>query len=352
MALPVSCEVFVAARGKGAWRSVGGADPAPLRVSTIARWEYATFSMGEPRLLLAPPLRDAVVPLASTCPRTRCHGDLQGSAMVLTDRAEAWIEAGVQVGPRADEDPDRGGRREVHRSGGARVNPGRRLPRVERPRPRPRARGDPAAAGWAVNRGGECAAAAAPPRFRIWDLAVDRVTLAGALDRIEALVSTRRGGSVFTPNVDHVVLARRHQEFRTAYQYADLCLSDGMPLVWASRTTRRGGCASSSQRRPSRGRTLRGSTSLAGTTTAAALRRIELARADVVLVSLGAPKQDLDPSPPGRAGEVGRHRSGVRARLRRGPSPARPRLGIARGAGVAVAAVPRAAAPLAKILAG
>ena len=97
MALPVSGEVYSAARGKGAWRSTAEAAPVPLQVSAIARWEDATFSMGEPRVLLAPPLLEPVARLATTCARTRCWGDLAGFAMVLTGRAEAWLEAGVQI---------------------------------------------------------------------------------------------------------------------------------------------------------------------------------------------------------------------------------------------------------------
>ena len=47
--------------------------------------------------LLAPPLAQPIATLATTCARTRCHGDLAGFAMVLAGRAEAWLEAGVQV---------------------------------------------------------------------------------------------------------------------------------------------------------------------------------------------------------------------------------------------------------------
>src|SRR5207302_3276823 len=70
-------------------------------------------------------------------------------------------------------------------------------------------------------------------RVRIGELAVDALNFAQALDAIEALIG--RGGAVFTPNVDHVVLAETDAEFRAAYSAAELCLADGMPLVWASR---------------------------------------------------------------------------------------------------------------------
>lgn len=84
------------------------------------------------------------------------------------------------------------------------------------------------------------ASAPAPPvparrRLRIGHLEVDVLGLEEALAAIEALVDARRGGVVFTPNVDHVVKAERDAELRAAYAAADLALADGMPLVWASR---------------------------------------------------------------------------------------------------------------------
>jgi N-acetylglucosaminyldiphosphoundecaprenol N-acetyl-beta-D-mannosaminyltransferase len=72
-------------------------------------------------------------------------------------------------------------------------------------------------------------------RVRIGHLDVDSVTFDEALHAIAELVDRREGGAVFTPNVDHVVQAERHAAFREAYSRADLCLPDGMPLLWASR---------------------------------------------------------------------------------------------------------------------
>jgi N-acetylglucosaminyldiphosphoundecaprenol N-acetyl-beta-D-mannosaminyltransferase len=72
-------------------------------------------------------------------------------------------------------------------------------------------------------------------RVRIGTIEVDRLTFDGALDAIEELVRRRQGGAVFTPNVDHVVLADEDLEFRNAYEGASLRLADGMPLLWASR---------------------------------------------------------------------------------------------------------------------
>jgi N-acetylglucosaminyldiphosphoundecaprenol N-acetyl-beta-D-mannosaminyltransferase len=72
-------------------------------------------------------------------------------------------------------------------------------------------------------------------RVRIGHLSVHAVTLPGAIDAVEALIRSRRGGFVVTPNVDHVVIADRRADFRDAYAAADLSLADGKPIVWASR---------------------------------------------------------------------------------------------------------------------
>ena len=72
-------------------------------------------------------------------------------------------------------------------------------------------------------------------RVAIGSIEVDRVTFAGAIDAIDDLIRARGGGAVFTPNVDHVVLAGEHETFRRSYARASLCVADGMPLVWAAR---------------------------------------------------------------------------------------------------------------------
>lgn len=71
-------------------------------------------------------------------------------------------------------------------------------------------------------------------RLRIGKVWIDVLGFDGALRAIEALVDRRQGGSVFTPNVDHVVKAESNASFRRAYDRASLVLADGMPLIWAS----------------------------------------------------------------------------------------------------------------------
>jgi N-acetylglucosaminyldiphosphoundecaprenol N-acetyl-beta-D-mannosaminyltransferase len=74
----------------------------------------------------------------------------------------------------------------------------------------------------------------APPRISLGHLPIDVVTQRDALDVVEQLVNDG-GGSVFTPNVDHIVLAEDNERFREVYSRVDLSIADGMPLVWASR---------------------------------------------------------------------------------------------------------------------
>jgi N-acetylglucosaminyldiphosphoundecaprenol N-acetyl-beta-D-mannosaminyltransferase len=72
-------------------------------------------------------------------------------------------------------------------------------------------------------------------RVRIGHIWIDSLTFSQAVDEIERLVDSGKGGSVFTPNVDHVVQVEKNLALRAAYDDVDLSLVDGQPLVWASR---------------------------------------------------------------------------------------------------------------------
>jgi N-acetylglucosaminyldiphosphoundecaprenol N-acetyl-beta-D-mannosaminyltransferase len=73
-----------------------------------------------------------------------------------------------------------------------------------------------------------------PARVRFGQLWVDAFTFDGALAALARLVERGRGGAVFTPNVDHVVVAGEDARFRDAYARADLSLCDGQPLRWTA----------------------------------------------------------------------------------------------------------------------
>jgi histidinol-phosphatase len=97
MAMPVLGETYWAAKGMGAWLQRGSDAPVRLQVSGIPTWSDATLSLGEFKDLLRPPLLEPVTRLSLSAAQARCYGDLAGCALVLTGRAEAWIEAGVKI---------------------------------------------------------------------------------------------------------------------------------------------------------------------------------------------------------------------------------------------------------------
>lgn len=90
--LPALGEIYYAARGLGCYRN-----GQPLHVSRIDTWSKATLSLGELTRLLAPPCQDAVLGLLHTAASARGYGDVAAATLLLNGRAEAWIEAGVQV---------------------------------------------------------------------------------------------------------------------------------------------------------------------------------------------------------------------------------------------------------------
>jgi N-acetylglucosaminyldiphosphoundecaprenol N-acetyl-beta-D-mannosaminyltransferase len=74
-----------------------------------------------------------------------------------------------------------------------------------------------------------------PRRFVLGPVPIDAVTMAEALDEVGRLIVSGEGGAVFTPNVDHIVLASENARMREAYARSSLSLVDGTPVVWASR---------------------------------------------------------------------------------------------------------------------
>ena len=76
----------------------------------------------------------------------------------------------------------------------------------------------------------------APRRIRVLGVKVDPLTL----DQAVALIGKWliESGSpcryVVTPNLDHAVLMRERADLRAAYESAALVVPDGMPMIWAS----------------------------------------------------------------------------------------------------------------------
>jgi N-acetylglucosaminyldiphosphoundecaprenol N-acetyl-beta-D-mannosaminyltransferase len=76
-----------------------------------------------------------------------------------------------------------------------------------------------------------------PARVSLFGIEFDPLRMDQAVAQIWAWIASPppRCAMVVTPNVDHLVLLTRRADFREAYRQASLVLADGMPIVWASR---------------------------------------------------------------------------------------------------------------------
>src|SRR6478609_7953750 len=67
------------------------------------------------------------------------------------------------------------------------------------------------------------------------EVPIDALTEAEVVEIIVAALRDGEGGTVVTPNTDHLHQLGADAALRAVYREADLVLADGMPLVWASR---------------------------------------------------------------------------------------------------------------------
>ncbi len=69
-------------------------------------------------------------------------------------------------------------------------------------------------------------------RRKFMNICLDDITFEEAVRQIGVLACTEGRHYVVTPNVDHVVKIEKDLEFRKIYEDADLILTDGTPLMW------------------------------------------------------------------------------------------------------------------------
>jgi N-acetylglucosaminyldiphosphoundecaprenol N-acetyl-beta-D-mannosaminyltransferase len=79
------------------------------------------------------------------------------------------------------------------------------------------------------------AAVAADAALRILGVRVDPLTYPALLDCIAEFIASRAPHQICTVNPEFVMEARRNAAFRAVLDAADLCLADGIGLVWAAR---------------------------------------------------------------------------------------------------------------------
>src|SRR5215469_8527371 len=83
-----------------------------------------------------------------------------------------------------------------------------------------------------------------PERLMVLGVRADRVDMAEALARIEALVEQHRqsdapSAQIITVNPEFVWAARKHAAFRETINQAALVVADGIGIIWASRILQR-----------------------------------------------------------------------------------------------------------------
>lgn len=69
----------------------------------------------------------------------------------------------------------------------------------------------------------------------VWDIPFDRVTLEGAIDRIDDLVRRGDPSYVITANLNYAMLHHREPDMPEITRDAAMILADGQPIVWRSR---------------------------------------------------------------------------------------------------------------------
>lgn len=72
-------------------------------------------------------------------------------------------------------------------------------------------------------------------RSEVSELRVNMVNMRRALDAIIGSALARKGFTLFTVNLDHMVKLGKSKPFRDAYARADYITADGWPIVWLAR---------------------------------------------------------------------------------------------------------------------
>jgi N-acetylglucosaminyldiphosphoundecaprenol N-acetyl-beta-D-mannosaminyltransferase len=76
-----------------------------------------------------------------------------------------------------------------------------------------------------------------PARVELFGVAIDSLRMDEAVAQVMSWVAdpASRCRFVVTPNVDHIVMLQHHAGLKAAYQNAGMILADGIPVLWSSR---------------------------------------------------------------------------------------------------------------------
>lgn len=76
-------------------------------------------------------------------------------------------------------------------------------------------------------------------RVEFMNIEIDNLLMEEVLFEIEKLIKLERNAYVVTPNVDHIVQLQYDNVLKEIYKSANLILADGMPLIWISKLYRK-----------------------------------------------------------------------------------------------------------------
>ena len=71
--------------------------------------------------------------------------------------------------------------------------------------------------------------------FGFLGLSLDAINFASLLQSMEATAGNASPFLISTPNVNFLVTSQRNSEFRESVLLSDMCLADGMPLIWMAK---------------------------------------------------------------------------------------------------------------------
>ena len=71
--------------------------------------------------------------------------------------------------------------------------------------------------------------------YCLFGIPIDNVGMRETVERVETAVALRNPFLIATPNVNFLVMSASDEAFRETLVFSDLCVPDGMPLVWLGR---------------------------------------------------------------------------------------------------------------------
>ena len=72
--------------------------------------------------------------------------------------------------------------------------------------------------------------------YCVLGLAIDAIEMPAVVHRIEAVIANPTTFLISTVNVNFLVASQFDPSFRESLLLSDLCIADGMPVVWIART--------------------------------------------------------------------------------------------------------------------